>query len=104
VKDDFDRVDLRVGTIIAAERIPKRDRLLKLSVDLGEGQLRTIVAGIAERHAPEGLVGKQALFVANLAPRELGKGLVSQGMLLAAGDDAILTTVARDVPPGTRVR
>jgi methionyl-tRNA synthetase len=103
-KEDFDRVDVRIGTIVAAERIPKKDRLLKLSVDLGEAQPRTIVAGIAEKHAPEGLVGKQALFVANLAPRELGKGLVSQGMLLAAGDDAILTTVARDVPPGTRVR
>jgi methionyl-tRNA synthetase len=103
-KEDFDRVDVRIGTIVAAERIPKKDRLLKLSVDLGEAQPRTIIAGIAEKHAPEGLVGKQALFVANLAPRELGKGLVSQGMLLAAGDDAILTTVARDVPPGTRVR
>jgi methionyl-tRNA synthetase len=103
-KDEFDKVDVRVGTIVAAEKIPKKDRLLKLTVELGEDRPRTIVAGIAEKHAPEGLVGKQALFVANLAPRELGKGLVSQGMLLAAGDDAILTTVARDVPPGTRVR
>ena len=68
------------------------------------GRERTIVAGIALHHKPETLVGKSALFVANLAPRELGKGLVSEGMILAAGDESILTTVAGDVPPGTRVR
>ena len=103
-KDDFDRVEIRVGKIVAAEAIPKKDRVLKLAVDLGEDKPRTIVAGIAQHHKPESLVGKHALFVTNLEPRDMGKGLVSQGMILAAGDEAILTTVDRDVPPGTRVR
>jgi methionyl-tRNA synthetase len=103
-KDDFDRVDVRVGKILEAAAIPKKDRVLKLTVDLGEGKPRTIVAGIALHHKPETLVGKSALFVANLAPRDMGKGLVSEGMILAAGEEAILTTVSGDVPPGTRVR
>jgi methionyl-tRNA synthetase len=101
-KDDFDRVDVRVGKIIEAAAIPKKDKLLKLTVDLGEPEPRTILAGIAMHHKPEALVGKSVLFVVNLEPRKLG-GLVSQGMLLAAGEQAILTTVSGDVPPGTRV-
>jgi methionyl-tRNA synthetase len=103
-KDDFDRIELRVGKILDARAIPKKDRVLELRVDLGDAEPRTIVAGIAQQHKPESLVGKSCVFVANLAPRDMGKGLVSHGMILAAGDDAILTTVAGDVPPGTRVR
>ncbi|HTR54386.1 MAG TPA: methionine--tRNA ligase [Kofleriaceae bacterium] len=103
-KDVFDRVDLRVGKILEARAIPKKDRVLELRVDLGEPEPRTIVAGIAQHHKPETLVGKSCVFVANLAPRDMGKGLVSRGMILAAGDEAILTAVAGDVPPGTRVR
>ncbi|HUJ62078.1 MAG TPA: methionine--tRNA ligase [Kofleriaceae bacterium] len=102
-KDEFDKVDVRVGRILEAAAIPKKDKLLRLVVDLGEPAPRTIVAGVALHHKPEALVGKVALFVANLAPRDMGKGLVSQGMILAAGDEAILTTVSQDVPPGTRV-
>ncbi len=102
-KDLFDQVEIRVGKIIDAAAIPKKDKLLKLTVDLGEPAPRTIVAGIALHHKPETLVGKSSLFVANLAPAKLA-GIVSQGMILAAGDEAILTTVAGDVPPGTRVR
>jgi methionyl-tRNA synthetase len=102
-KDDFDKIEVRVGKILDAQAIPKKDKLLKLTVDLGEPEPRTILAGIAQQHKPETLVGKSTLFVANLEPRKLG-GLVSQGMLLAAGDEAILTTVSSDVPPGTRVR
>jgi methionyl-tRNA synthetase len=103
-KDEFDRLELRVGKILEARAIPKKDRVLELRVDLGDPEPRTIVAGIAQQHKPETLVGKSCVFVANLAPRDMGKGLVSHGMILAAGDDAILTTVAGDVPPGTRVR
>ncbi|MGE5184189.1 MAG: methionine--tRNA ligase [Acidobacteriota bacterium] len=101
-KAEFDRVEIRVGKIVAAEAIPKKDKLLKLSVDFGEGKPRTVVSGIALRHEPASLVGKVTLFVTNLAPAKLA-GIVSEAMILAAGDDAILTTVAADVPPGTRV-
>ena len=101
-KDQFDKVDIRVGKILAADNIPKKDKLLKLTVDLGEASPRTILAGIAMHFKPEELVGKSVLFVANLEPRKMG-GLVSQGMLLAAGEPPILTTVSGDVPPGTRV-
>lgn len=78
---DFDKIDLRVGTITAAERIPEKDRLLKLEVSFGDFA-RTIVAGIAENFHPEDVVGKQSLFVVNLAPRTVG-GVESHGMILA---------------------
>ncbi|MBZ0232897.1 MAG: methionine--tRNA ligase subunit beta, partial [Deltaproteobacteria bacterium] len=103
--DDFARLDLRVGHVVAAEAVPKARKLLKLSVDLGEGRHRTIVAGIAEAFQPAALVGRRVLVVANLAPREM-RGVTSEGMILAAGDDAILAlgTVDADAPPGTRVK
>ena len=105
VYDDFAKIDLRVGKVLAAEAVPKAKKLLKLTVDLGEERARTIVAGIAEAFAPAALVGQQVLVVANLAPREL-RGLTSEGMILAAGDEAILGlgTVAVGVPPGTRIK
>ena len=103
--DDFAKLDLRVGKVLAAEAVPKAKKLLKLTVELGEERPRTIVAGIAEAFAPAALVGQQVLVVANLAPREL-RGLTSEGMILAAGDEAILGlgTVAVPVPPGSRVK
>jgi methionyl-tRNA synthetase len=103
--DDFAKLELRVGTVKEAVKVPKKDKLLHLQVDLGEGKLRSIVAGIAEAFAPDALVGKQVIVVANLAPRKMA-GLVSEGMILAAGDEAILGLSAVDaaVPPGTRVR
>lgn len=104
---DFEKVELRVGHVKTAERIPKKDKLLKLTVDLGEpGGPRTIVAGIALAYTPEQLVGKQVVIVANLAPRDFGKGLVSHGMLLACGpsESLSLVTVDKPVPPGTRVK
>ncbi len=102
--EDFARVDLRVGVVRAAERVPKADKLLKLSVDLGEGEARTIVAGIALAYpvAAE-LVGRRIVVVANLEPRAL-RGITSQGMLLAAGDPPRLLQVEDDVAPGTRVK
>lgn len=80
--DDFAKLDIRVATILEAERVPKADKLLQLRVDLGFEQ-RTIVSGIAEHFEPQSLVGKQVLVVANLAPRKL-RGIESQGMILTA--------------------
>jgi methionyl-tRNA synthetase len=82
VYDDFGKIDLRIGTIIAAEKVEKADKLLKLQVDLGFEQ-RTIVSGIAQHFAPESLVNKQVIVVANLAPRKM-RGIESQGMILTA--------------------
>ena len=80
--DDFSRLDLRIGTIRAAEKVPKADKLLKLNVDLGFEQ-RTIVSGIAEHFLPDTLINKQVIVVANLAPRKM-RGIESQGMILLA--------------------
>jgi methionyl-tRNA synthetase len=84
VFDDFAKIDLRVGTILSAEKVEKADKLLKLSVDLGF-EVRTIVSGIAEHFKPEELVGLQVSVVANLAPRKL-RGIESKGMILLAED------------------
>ena len=91
--------------MLSAVAVPKKDKLLHLQVDLGEAKPRSIVAGIAQAYKPEQLVGKQVIVVANLAPRKLA-GLVSEGMILAAGDEEILglSALDRDAPPGTRVR
>jgi methionyl-tRNA synthetase len=103
--DDFGRVELRVGRILSAVPVPKAKKLLHLSVDLGEAKPRSIVAGIAEAYAPDQIVGKQVIVVANLAPATI-RGIRSEGMLLAAGEEQIagLSALDRDVPPGTRVR
>ncbi len=101
------KVDLRLGRVLTAERIPRKDKLLKLSIDLGEpAGPRTIIAGIALAYAPEALVNKQVVVVANLPPRDFGGGLVSHGMLLAAGpsDGLSLATFEKDHAPGTRVK
>lgn len=104
--DAFAAVDLRVGLIKACERVPRKDKLLKLAVDLGEPEPRTIVAGLALSFAPEDLVGRRVVVVANLAPREFAKGLASHGMLLATGPSEKLTlaTVNDDVAAGARLR
>ena len=104
--ETFAAVDLRVGLVVACEKVPKKDKLLKLAVDVGEPQPRTIVAGLALSFQPEALVGRKVVVVANLAPREFGKGLVSHGMLLAAGpsEKLILATVDGDAPPGTKLK
>jgi methionyl-tRNA synthetase len=103
--EDFAKLELRVGKVVSAEAVPKKDKLLHLKVDLGEARPRTIIAGIAQAFAPDALVGKSVIVVANLAPRKMA-GLTSEGMILAAGDEQILglSAVDRDVPPGTRVR
>jgi len=103
--DDFLRIDLRVGTIRKAEPHPNADRLVVLSVDVGEDQERQIVAGIRAAYAPEALVGRQIVVVANLKPVKL-RGVESRGMLLAASDEAGIHVVAPDAAtaPGSRVK
>ncbi len=103
--DDFMKVELRIGKILTAERVPKADKLLKLSVDLGEAEPRTIAAGIAEAYAPEQVLGRRVIVVANLAKRTI-RGIESNGMLLAAGEPPNLTLaeVPGELPPGTRIR
>ncbi|HET9620623.1 MAG TPA: methionine--tRNA ligase [Kofleriaceae bacterium] len=103
--DDFAKIELRVGKVLSAQAVPKAKKLLHLSVDLGEAQPRSIVAGVAEAYAPDALVGKQVIVVANLEPATI-RGIASQGMILAAGDAQILglSALDRDVPAGTRVR
>jgi methionyl-tRNA synthetase len=100
--DDFKEVDLRVGIIRHAEPVPNSQKLLRLIVDIGEE--RQIVAGIAQTHAPQDLVGKQVIVVANLKPTKL-MGVESRGMVLAVrdGDNLALLTTERPVTPGGRV-
>jgi len=101
----FQQVDLRVAEVLAAERIQGADRLLKLQVDVG-GERRQIVAGIAQHYAPEELVGRRIVIVANLKPAKL-RGELSQGMLLAATDeDGVLSllTTDKNVKPGAKVK
>ena len=105
--DDFVKVELRVATVLDAEKVPKADKLLRLVVDVGEPQPRQILAGIAQYYSPEEVVGRKIIVVANLAPRKL-RGLESNGMLLAAsvGEDGkpVLATFAEDVPNGARLK
>jgi methionyl-tRNA synthetase len=103
--EDFMKVELRVAKVLAAERVPKSKKLLKLSVDTGSDQ-RTIVAGIAEAYEPEHLVGRTIAIVFNLKPATL-MGIVSNGMVLAAsveGGKPELVSFATPPPPGARVR
>jgi methionyl-tRNA synthetase len=104
--ETFGEVDLRVGQIMKAERVPNADRLLRLEVDLAEAEPRQLLAGIAEYYTPEELIGQKILVVANLEPRKL-RGLESQGMLLAASDangKPQLATVPTETPNGARLR
>jgi len=103
--DDFVKVALRAGHVQTAEKHPKADRLLVLTVDVGETEARTIVAGLAEVFSPEDLVGRRVVVVTNLAPRKL-RGVESQGMILAAGGGQIegLVELPESVMPGAVIR
>ena len=104
--DDFAKLDIRIGTVLAAELVPETDKLIKCRVDFGELGERTIISGIAEWKKPEELVGKQLPYIVNLAPREL-RGVVSEGMLLAStqGEDGVaLLQPDEEVPKGSRVK
>ena len=100
--EEFQKLDLRVAEIVEAERIPKTDRLLKLKVRCPEE--RTVVAGIAEHYAPEDLLGKQVVLLANLKPAKI-RGVLSQGMILAAkdGERLVLLSPEEKVSPGSKV-
>jgi methionyl-tRNA synthetase len=101
--DDFSKVEVKIGTVLSAERVPDTDKLLRLMVDLGEEAPRQIVSGIARYVSePESLVGRQLAFVTNLEPRTL-RGLESNGMLFAVGEGESFAFVTPDrpVPPGT---
>ncbi len=102
--EDFQKVQLKAGKVLSAERVPKSNKLLKLQVDIGTEQ-RQIVAGIGKKYEPEALVGRTIVIVANLKPAKL-MGVESQGMVLAAGDQEVLgmATFQEDVNPGARVK
>ena len=103
--DDFAKVDLRVGVVKVAERVPKSDKLLRLEVDIGS-EVRQVLAGIAEAYAPETLIGRKVVIVANLAPRKM-RGLESNGMIVAAsleGGRPVLAGFLEEVPPGARLK
>lgn len=102
--DDFAKVDLRIGTIRSAEHHPKADRLLVLQVDIGEAEVRQLVAGIRDTYDIRTLVGQQIVVVANLKPAKL-RGVESRGMLLAGRDETGLAVLApgKRLLPGTRV-
>jgi len=100
--EDFAKVEMKTGTILAAEVIPKSSKLLKLQVDVG-GETRQIVSGIAQFHTLETLVGKSVVVLTNLAPAKIF-GVESNGMILAAGDSASLLTPQQPVEPGTKIR
>ena len=104
--EDFAAIDLRVGVVVQAERIPRKDRLLSLKVDVGEAEPRSIIAGIALAYAPEEVLGKRIAVLCNLAPRDFGKGLISHGMLMAASHGTVLKLVAvpDELPPGSPIK
>jgi methionyl-tRNA synthetase len=100
--EDFSKVEMKTGKVLAAEAIPKSSKLLKLQVDVG-GETRQIVSGIAQFYKPEELVGKDVIVLTNLAPAKIF-GVESNGMILAAGDAASLLTPLKPVEPGTKIR
>ncbi|HYN85420.1 MAG TPA: methionine--tRNA ligase [Pyrinomonadaceae bacterium] len=107
VIEEFAKVEMRVGQVLTAERVPKADKLLRLTVDVGEAEPRQILAGIAQHYEPDALVGRKIAVVTNLKPRKL-RGFESQGMVLAAsvGDEGrpVLATFTEDVPNGARLK
>jgi len=103
--DDFAKIELRVGLVKVAERVPKADKLLRLEIDIGT-EVRQVLAGIAESYAPENLIGRKVVIVANLAPRKL-RGMESNGMIVAASVDdgkPVLAGFLEDVPVGARLK
>lgn len=103
--EDFEKLEIRIGKILTAERIEGTDKLLKLSVDFGGSSKRQIVSGIAQFYPPEKLVGKQFPFAVNLEPRII-RGVESQGMILAisAGEKIVLLKPQKKVPTGSVIK
>ena len=104
--DDFAKVDLRVARVLTAEPVKGANKLLHLTIDVGEAEPRTLVAGIAEAYQPEQLVGRKVVIVANLEPRKL-RGITSNGMIVAAsveGGKPVLAGFLEDIPVGARLK
>ncbi|MBZ5624224.1 MAG: methionine--tRNA ligase [Acidobacteriia bacterium] len=104
--DDFAKVDLRVGLVLTAERVKGSDKLIHMTVDIGEPEPRTLVAGIAEAYTPAELLNRKVVIVANLQPRKL-KGILSNGMIVAAsveGGKPVLAGFHEDIPVGARLK
>lgn len=103
--EDFQKIELKIGRVLSAERVEDSAKLVKLSVSLGDEE-RQIVAGIGRTHEPEALIGREIVIVANLEPKLLG-GVESRGMLLAAEGESgapVLLAPETEVPPGSRIR
>lgn len=101
--EEFQKADLRIGTVVHAERVEGSEKLLKLQIDVGEP--RQIVSGIAKHYSPEDLIGKEVVVIANLEPRVM-MGFESQGMLLAAhgeNGEPVLILPWSPVPPGSKI-
>lgn len=102
--EEFQRLDIRIGTVKGADRVEGTDRLIRLLVDIGTEQ-RVVVAGMAHTYSPEEFIGRQVPILVNLQPRKL-KGIESQGMILAVDVEGrpYLLQPDREVPPGSKVR
>lgn len=102
--DDFGKLEFKIGTVLEASDIEGSDRLLKLSVDLGEETPRQVLSGIKQWYSPDDLTGKQFVFIANLEPRMM-MGLESQGMILAADGEKPVPLIPQEkVPNGSKIR
>ncbi len=102
--DDFSKLDIRIGTVTAAEKVQGADKLIRLEIDIGD-ETRQVVAGMAHTYTPQDFIGKQVPILVNLEPRKL-RGIESQGMILAAdvGGKPVMLITDRQVPPGSTVR
>ena len=102
--DDFRKMDIRIGRIVGAQKVPDTDKLMQLEIDLGT-EKRHVVAGIAEYYEPDYLVGMSVPVLLNLEPRKI-RGIESQGMILAADDSGrpVLLSPEQEVPPGSIIR
>jgi methionyl-tRNA synthetase len=101
--EEFSRMDLRVGKVLSAEAVKGSKKLLRLVVDIGEPKSRLVVAGMAEFYKPEEMAGLSVILVTNMKPAKIF-GIESQGLVLAAGEEASLLVPLRDVTPGTKIR
>ena len=103
--EEFKKIDIRVGEVKEVEKIPDTDKLLKLQVEFGNGEMRQIVSGIAQYYSPEDLIGRQFPFVYNLESRTI-RGEESNGMILGVGGDTgfVVLIPAQEVPPGSQIR
>ena len=104
--EDFQKIEIKIGQVVSAEKVPETDKLLKLEVDFGEEKNRTIVSGIAHAITPEDIIGKQVPFVTNLEPRTI-RGVESNGMIMVAIDEAenpVLLNPSQAIKPGSKVR